>query len=151
MTNWAKRTKEGVEAQPLVKEKADRGKRFEAVLEGTELEFYKTGSFGVTFKYQIAGNKWPLRKRIVLRKPDAEGNMAATQYGESDLKRALMALGLDAGQVAAFPIPKVKTDAKAIEILNTLAGSKVAAYVKEREYMGKIQQDIGAIFPLGGN
>ena len=143
-TNWANKTKEAVQAVPVSTQTKDRGTRHRAVVDKVEAVAYKTGSFGIKIKYQVEGLERAVYENVVLRKPDTEGNMQPTRFGEATLKRRLQAFGMTADEVNAFAIPKtVQQGAQ----LSTISGVPVAIYLRDREYLGKPQKDVASVFP----
>lgn len=146
---WGQKVKQATAAIPLSKvDKKDRGTRHIGVIDNIELVSFKTGSLGLKIKYVIEGMERAAYENLVLRMPDAEGNLVNTQYGEANLKRRLQAAGLTADQINAFPFPKTVKDETAKAILSTLKGAEVAVYLRTREYQGKPQLDVASVFPV---
>lgn len=144
ITNWANKGKAAAKAVPTsTGSTKERGKRYTGVIDKVEAVAFKTGSFGLKLKYQVEGLERAVYENIVLRKPDAEGNLQATQFGESTFKKRLMAFGLTSEEVNAFSIPKTVTQG---EHLSQINGAPVAIYLRDREYLGKPQKDVAAVF-----
>ena len=145
-TNWANRTKEAANAQPISKTSVDRGTRHEGVVETFTPRSYKTGSFGIEIKYSVAGLERAVYENVVLMKLTDVGTLEATKYGASSLIRRLQAFGLDAAAIEAFPIPRTPKDAEN-EAYN-FQGTPVVIYLKDAEYMGKPKKEVGSVFPV---
>lgn len=83
--------------------------RYAAFVQEVKHGTFKTGSYGVTFKYVIEGGPFKNRKvtdNLVLTKSDG----TAVKYADSRLKRALMAFGLPLEKINAFKGPRNEHD-----------------------------------------
>lgn len=142
--NWANAGKQVAKSIPTTTANGkERGTRHTGVIDKVEAVSYKTGSFGLKLKYQVEGLERAVYENIVLRKPNAEGDMEATRFGEATFKRRLQAFGLTSDEVNAFPIPKTVQQG---EHLSAISGAPVAIYLRDREYLGKPQKDVAAVF-----
>lgn len=147
MSNWANRGKAATSAVPLNKSNnQDRGTRHAGVVESFTPKSYKTGSFGVEIKYTAEGIQRPVYENVVLMKLSDAGSLEATKYGEASLKRRLQAFGLNSEAINAFPIPRTPKDA-GNEAYN-FAGTPVAIYLTDEEYMGKPQKRVKSVFGI---
>jgi hypothetical protein len=145
-TNWANRGKAAIKTTPITSTgKKDRGERYEGVVESIIAKTFSTGSSGLTVKYQISGEKNPVYENVVLYSaPSGDGIRSATKYGESTLKRRLMACGLDKKGVLDT-VATLNTNAPDF---SKVAGSRVCVYLQDRTYMGKNYKNVTAVYPL---
>lgn len=144
--SWANRGKAATADIPLTKQdKVDRGTRYEGIVEAFTPVSFSTGSLGIKIKYSVKGLERAVYENIVLKTLDKDGNLKATTYGDSNLKRRLQAFGLSAEQILAFPVPKTPKDES--EAYN-FQGTPVTLYLSDREYMGKTHKDVRYVFPI---
>lgn len=148
--NWANRGKAATAAIPVtIKKPSDYTDVRKGVVEsfGTHLSA-ATGGLCTKTVYTVEGQEGKLYEYNLLRKPNANGDMEKTKYGEQTLKMRLRAFGLDNGEVNAFPIPKTINDQH--EAYDQLVGTPVLLALVDEEYMGKTQKKVKAVFPLEG-
>lgn len=118
--------------------------RYAAFLQEVKHGTFKTGSYGLTFKFVIEGGASKNRKIsecVVLT--NASGN--PTPFGAERMKRRLMNFGMPIEKINAFKGPRNEHDLGDFKLV---LGAPVTLVIKEdKPYNGKAATRISAVYP----
>lgn len=140
-SGWAARTKEATSAIAVSKtaNKKDYGTRYDAIIESVTPTVYKTGGFGLKFKYAVNGQKGGIYENVVLKKLSDDGILQPTKFGLSTLKHRLTAAGLTADEINQLTFPE---NIKNLGNLPDLSGARVTVFALDEQYMGRPTKNV---------